>query len=106
MDDNGLPTRWWARFLFQQRTLQDQEWWLGLAVVGIALAGAWLIFWPYIPQLIANLFIGIIDGISWIASLFGGGQEQAPAAAPTAPVSAPLPSPSPSPSPSPIPVPR
>src|SRR5690348_3776599 len=99
MDDNGLPSRWWARLFFQQRLLQDQEWWLGLAILAIALLGAWLIFWPYLPQLIANLFIGIFDGISWVVSFFTGGQEQAPAAAPaTAPITGPVPSPSPSPS--------
>ena len=90
-----------------------QEWLLGLAVLVIALGGAWLIFWPYLPGLLSSLFVGIFDLLSWVGSLFSGGQEQAPAAAPTVPVTAPLPpSPSPSPlasplaSPSPSPLPR
>src|SRR6187399_1679693 len=104
MDDEGHPSRWWARLLFEPREIESQEWWLGLAVVGIALAGAWLIFWPYLPTLLANILIGIFDGLSWVASLFsGGGSESTPAATPvppTAPATGPLPSPSPSPSPS------
>src|SRR5581483_6936234 len=102
MDDRGHLSRWWARLLFERREVSDHEWYLGLAVIAIALGGAWLIFWPYLPGLIANLFLGIIDVFNWIGSLFAGGQEQAPAAAPTGAVPSPLPSPSPSVSPPPI----
>jgi hypothetical protein len=113
MDDRGVPSKWWARLLFEPREMLGQEWVLGLAVVAIALGGAWLIFWPYLPGLISSLFVGIFDTLSWIAGLFSGGQEQAPAAAPTAAPAVPtVPSPSPSPlasplaSPSPSPLPR
>jgi hypothetical protein len=105
MDDQGRPGRWWARLLFEPREMVGQEWWLGLIVLGLALGGAWLIFWPYLPTLIVNLFVGIFDALSWLGGLFSGGQQAAPTTAPvpTGPATGPLPSPSPSPSPSPLP---
>jgi hypothetical protein len=110
MDEEGRPTSLWARLvfpLFQQRRLSVLEWRLGLVVIAIALLFAWLIFWTFIPRLIADIFIGIINGISWVVSLFsasGGAEVAAPAVTTGAEVVAsPPPSPSPSPSPSPIP---
>lgn len=108
MDDQGVPSRWWARLLFEQRQLESHEWWLGLAVIAVVLGSAWLIFWPFLPGLISSIFTGIFDGISWVASLFsGGGSDQAVATpAPAGPAVVPSPSPSPFASPSPSPIPR
>jgi hypothetical protein len=107
MDDEGRPVKLWARLLFQPREHSVLEWRLGLVVVGIALFLAWLILWTFIPRLIADVAIGIVSTLSWIASLFSGGgatevatQVATPAAAPVlSPVPSPLASPSPSPSP-------
>jgi hypothetical protein len=107
MDEQGRPTKLWARLLFQPRQLTTTEWRLGLVVLAIAALFAWLIFWTFIPRLIADTAIAIFNGISWIVGLFspGGGTEVAtPALTPGAaglPAS-PLPSPPPSPSPSPF----
>jgi hypothetical protein len=108
MDDQGHPSRWWARLLFEPRQLDTQEWWLGLTVIAIVLGAGWLIFWPYLPGLLMSIFTGIFDGVSWIAGLFsGGGSNQAVApAAPAGPTILPSPSPSPIGSPSPSPIPR
>jgi len=106
MDDNGYPSRWWSRLLFEPRQLQDREWWLGLTLVVILLGGAWLIFWPYIPQLLANIFTSLFDLATWIGGLFSGGGGGAPVDTSVASPQIPLPSPSPSISPSPSPFPR
>jgi len=109
MDDEGRPTKFWARMLFQPRQLTQTEWRLGLAVVGITLLLTWLIYWTFIPRLIADAMLGMINVIAWIIGLFsgGGGQEVVPVLTPVPDV---LPSPSPSPSmlpsPSPSPLPR
>jgi hypothetical protein len=110
MDDEGYPSRWWARLFFEQRLLQSHEWLLGLVVLGLLLGGAWLIFWPYLPGLLSNILIGMFDLFSWIGGLFSGSGSGTPAATPVGTAITPpagvLPSPSPSPSPSPIPIPR
>src|SRR5882672_5514707 len=110
MDDQGHPSRWWARLLFEPRQLESREWWLGLVVIGIVLGAGWLIFWPYLPGLILSIFTGIFDGVSWFVGLFSGnGSNQVVATpAPAGPTILPSPPPSPSPfaSPSPSPIPR
>ncbi len=108
MDDQGRPSRWWARLLFESRQLESQEWWLGLALIGIVLGAGWLIFWPYLPGLLLSIFTGIFDGVSWVVGLFsGGGSNQAVVTpAPAVPTILPSPSPSPFGSPSPSPIPR
>jgi hypothetical protein len=113
MDEEGRPSTWWARLvfpLFQPRQLSVLEWRLGLVVIGIALIFAWLIWWTFIPRLIADIAIGIFNGLSWIAGLFSGsgGTEVAAPAVTQAPdlLPSPSPSPSPLPSPSPSPLPR
>lgn len=107
MDDEGRPTKFWARMLFQPRQLTEVEWRLGLAVVGIALFLTWLIYWTFIPGLIADILWGIGSVVWWVAGLFGGSANEVavPALTPMPDV---LPSPSPSPavSPSPSPFPR
>jgi hypothetical protein len=109
MDDEGRPVKLWARLLFQPRQHSVLEWRLGLAVVGIALLLTWLILWTFIPRLIADIAIGFVNTLSWIAGLFSGGGATDVATqvgTPTAPVLTPGPSPLPSPSPSPSPLPR
>lgn len=93
--------RWWARLLFQPRQHSTIERRLGLVVVGLALLGAWLIFWTFIPRLMADLALGIVTLLSWIGGLFGGGSptDAVPATATPGPALGPSPSPSPSPSP-------
>ena len=103
MDDEGRPTKLWARLLFQPRQLTQTEQRLGLAVVGITLFLTWLIYWTFIPRLIADLLLGIVNVISWVIGLFSGSsvQEAAPVLTPVPDI---LPSPSPTvlPSPSPL----
>ena len=114
MDEQGRPTKLWARLLFQVRELTIVEWRLGLVVVGVALLLAWLIWWTFIPRLIGDTFIAIFNGISWVIGLFSGGgttEVAAPVLTPgptvlPSPSPFPSPSPSPSPLPSPLPFPR
>jgi hypothetical protein len=109
MDEEGRPTKLWARLLFEPRQLTTTEWRLGLVVVGLAALFAWLIFWTFIPRLIGDSVIGLINGISWVIGLFSGGgttEVATPVLTPGATlVPSPLPSPSPSPFPSPLPSP-
>lgn len=116
LNDEGRPSRWWARLLFQPRALVEGEYRLGMAVIGIAILLACWIWISVLPQMIANLASGIINLISWMGMMFSGGGAQeavAPVVAPV-PTVAPSPSPSPfgspfpigSPSPSPSPLPR
>lgn len=110
MDEEGRPSTWWARLvfpLFQPRNLSVLEWRLGLVVIGIALIFAWLIWWTFIPRLIADLAIGIYNSVIWVAGLFsGGGTEVAAPVVTQVPDVVPSPSPSPLSSPSPSPLPR
>jgi hypothetical protein len=109
MDDQGRPVKWWAKLLFEPREHSVTEWRLGLAVAGLAGMFAWLIWWTFIPTLIYNTVIGIVNTISWVAGLFSGGGTPDEVAAPVltpGPTSSPPPAPSPSPSPSPSPFPR
>lgn len=103
MDDEGRPTKLWARLLFQPRQHSQREYRLGMAVVGIALLLTWLIFWTFIPGLIADIALGIVNGIAWLVGLFSGSgatEVVSPTAVPdTGTLSGPSPSPSPSPSP-------
>jgi hypothetical protein len=107
MDDEGRPTRLWSRLLFQPRQHTVIEWRLGLAVIAIALILTWLIFWTFIPRLIADIAVGFITMVSSIIGFFSGGggtEVAAPALTPVlTPEATALPSPSPSPSPSPFP---
>ncbi|MFN8636707.1 MAG: hypothetical protein U0893_22895 [Chloroflexota bacterium] len=107
MDEEGRPTKLWARLLFQPRQLSVVEWRLGLLVVGVALLLAWLIWWTFIPRLIGDMFVAIFNGVSWFVGLFsgGGGTEVATPVLTPGPTALPSPSPSvlPSPSPSPSP---
>jgi hypothetical protein len=104
MDDQNNPSRWWARLLFEPRQLESQEWWLGLVVIGIVLGAAWMIFWPYLPLILANIFAGIFDVLSWLGNLFSGNGSPPPVTTPPPPPDATaIPSPSPSPFPSPRP---
>jgi hypothetical protein len=112
MDDEGRPTKLWARLLFQPRQMTVLEWRLGLVVVGVALLFAWLIWWTFIPRLIGDTLLAIFNGIGWVIGLFsgGGGSDVAttvvtPGVTPDVTV-LPSPSPSPLPSPSPSPLPR
>jgi hypothetical protein len=106
MDEEGRPTKLWARILFEPRQLSTAEWRLGLAVAGVALLFTWLIFWTFIPRLIGDTVIALINGISWVIGLFSGGSGGTEVAAPVlTPGPTPLPSPFPSPSPSPFPSP-
>ena len=112
MDEEGRPSTWWARLvfpLFQQRQLTVLEWRLGLVVIGIALVFAWLIWWTFIPRFIADVAIGIFNGVSWVVGLLSGGGGTTEVATPVVtlvPDVVPSPSPSPLPSPSPSPLPR
>jgi hypothetical protein len=113
MDEENRPEKFWARILFQPRQLTDAEWRLGLSVVGIALFLTWLIYWTFIPRLIADTLLGIGSLIGWIIGLFSGSgaNEAAPVLTPVpdlVPTALPSPSPAllPSPSPSPSPFPR
>jgi hypothetical protein len=114
MDEHGRPETWWARLvfpLFQQRQLNVVEWRLGLVVIGVALAFAWLIWWTFIPRFVWDVLImGTYNVVVWVASLFvgGGTTETATPALTQVPAVGPSPSPSPfpSPSPSPSPIPR
>lgn len=110
MDEQGRPTKLWARLLFLPRELSIIEWRLGLVVVGVALLFAWLIWWTFIPRLIGDTFVAIFNGISWVVGLFSGSGTTEVASPVLTPVPTLLPSPSPSvfpsPSPSPLPFPR
>ena len=117
LDDEGRPSRWWARLLFQPRLLIEGEYRLGLVVIGLAVFLACYIWASVLPQMIANLGIGIVNTVSWLGTMFSGGGGTQEAVAPAvAPVTTVLPSPSPSPfaspfpfsspSPSPSPLPR
>lgn len=116
MDEEGRPSTWWARLvfpLFQQREMNTVEWRLGLAVIGVALLFAWLIWWTFIPRFVWDVLImGSYNGIVWIAGLFtgSGGTETAAPVLTQVPdvIASPSPSPftSPVPSPSPSPIPR
>lgn len=114
MDEEGRPSTWWARLvfpLFEPRPLGIVEWRLGLAVIGVALLFAWLIWWTFIPRFIWDvLIVGTYNGIVWVAGLFSGGgtTEVAAPVVTQIPdvVPSPSPSPSPLPSPSPSPIPR
>ena len=115
MDEEGRPSTWWARLvfpLFQPRPLGVIEWRLGLVVIGIALAFAWLIWWTFIPRLIGDIMLGIYHGVVWVVGLFsgGGGTDVATPVLTQVPdvIASPSPSALPfaSPSPSPSPFPR
>ena len=116
MDEQGRPSTWWARLvfpLFQPRQISVLEWRLGLAVIGVALLFAWLIWWTFIPRFVWDvLIVGTYNGIVWVAGLFsGGGTTEVAAPVLTQvpdilPSSSPSPSPFASPSPSPSPIPR
>jgi len=116
MDEQGRPSTWWARLvfpLFQPRQISVLEWRLGLAVIGVALLFAWLIWWTFIPRFVWDVLImGTYNGIIWVAGLFsGGGTTEVAAPVLTQvpdilPSSSPSPSPFASPSPSPSPIPR
>ena len=41
---------------------------LGLLVVGLLLLGAWLIFWPFIPGILAAIVAAVLDLLSAIWS--------------------------------------
>ncbi|MCC7369595.1 MAG: hypothetical protein IT306_14295 [Chloroflexi bacterium] len=105
LDDRGQPRSWWARLLFQARPLQETEYRLGIAVVGLAVILACYVWWSVVPQMIANLGIGIVNGLSWIGTLFSGGGSQETVAPVLTPGPTVLPSPSPSPFASPSPSP-
>lgn len=114
MDEEGRPSTWWARLvfpLFEPRQLGVVEWRLGLAVIGVALLFAWLIWWTFIPRFIWDvLIVGTYNSIVWVAGLFSGGGSTEVAAPVLTQVPeiipSPPPSPSPFPSPSPSPMPR
>lgn len=108
MDDEGRPERWWARLLFQPREHNQTEYRLGLAVVGIALFLLLLVYGPFIPTLIGDAVLGLINLMSWIGSLFSGSGagEVATPVLTADPTVVPSPSPSPIASPSPSPLPR
>jgi small-conductance mechanosensitive channel len=108
VDDEGRPTQWWSRLifpLFQPRLLNVLEWRLGLAVIGLALLFAFLIFGTFIPGLIGDLLLGLFNAVVWVASLFSGSgtNEAATPIVTPGPTLGPSPSPSPSPLPSPLP---
>ena len=109
MDEEGRPSTWWARLvfpLFEPRQLGLVEWRLGLAVIGVALLFAWLIWWTFIPRFIWDvLIVGTYNGIVWVAGLFSGGGTTEVAAPVLTQVPEVLPSPPPSPSPLPSPSP-
>lgn len=114
MDEEGRPSTWWARLvfpLFEPRQLGVVEWRLGLAVIGVALLFAWLIWWTFIPRFIWDvLIVGTYNSIVWVAGLFSGGGSTEVAAPVLTQVPEIIPSPPPSPSPlsspSPSPIPR
>ncbi len=86
--------RWVERLFFERRELTQNEWWLGLTVLGLLVIGAFLILWPLMPTIISNVGVAIIDLFS------------SPPPAPIDPTPiAPTPLASPSPSPSPLPSP-
>ena len=55
LDDEGRPSRWWARLLFQPRLLIEGEYRLGMVVIGLAVFLACYIWASVLPQMIANL---------------------------------------------------
>jgi hypothetical protein len=84
--------RWIERLLFAPDDGDRSQRLLGFLVLGVVALGAWLIFWPLIPVILARLAVGLID-------LFAAlGSALSPASPTPAP---PPPPPSPSPSPSP-----
>ena len=104
MDEQGRPEKWWARLLFEPRQHSIAEYRLGLAVAGVAALFTWLIYWTFIPTLILNTVIAIVNGISWVIGLFSGGGNTNDVVAPVlTPGPTVLPSPSPSVSPFPSP---
>ena len=105
MDEEGRPVKWWARLLFEPRQHSTTEYRLGLAVAGVAALFTWLIYWTFIPTLILNTVIAIVNGISWVIGLFSGGGNTNDVVAPVLtadPTVLPSPSPSVSPFPSPL----
>jgi hypothetical protein len=113
MDDEGKPTNFWSRLifpLFQPRRITVLEWRLGLAVIGVAVLYAFLVFGTFIPRALADLAVGFINAIVWVFGLFSGGGANEAAAPVLTPgpdlLPTPSPSPSPLPSPSPSPFPR
>lgn len=84
--------RWIERLLFGPGDGDNSRRLLGFLVLGVVALGAWLIFWPLIPAILARLAVGLIDLIAALGS----------ALSPPPPTPTPLPSP-PSPSPSPSP---
>lgn len=103
LDDHGQPLSWWARLLFQVRPLQETEYRLGLAVVGLAILLAFYVWWSVVPQMLANLAQGIVSLVTWIGTLFSGSGSQETVAPVLTPAPTILPSPSPSPFASPSP---
>lgn len=73
------------QLLFRPDAPQRPDRLLGLIVLGLLAVGAWLIFWPFVPPLIASLAAGLIDFLT--------------APRPAAPPPTVPPSPSPLPSP-------
>ena len=92
MDDDRRFKRL-DRLLFQRRELTQPERWLGLALLGVLLLGAWLIFGPLLPTIINSVVIGLIN----LVTSFGS----TPPTPEPVPTPGPVPTPSPSPSPSP-----
>lgn len=114
LDDQGRPAKWWTRLLFQPRQQLEGEYRLGLVVLGIAVFFALYIWGALLPQMVANLMLGIVNFMSWAGGLFtsSGTQETVAPVLTPGPTVLPSPSPSPSPfaspfaSPSPSPLPR
>lgn len=73
------------RLLFRPSEAKRPDRLLGMLVLGLALLGAWLIFWPLIPPLLAGIVTGIIETLS------------APRAVEPQPAPTVVPSPSPAP---------
>ena len=57
------------RLLFAPSADRPFERRLGWLLLALVLLGAWLIFWPFIPPLVARLLAGAIDllGALWSA---------------------------------------
>ncbi len=50
-----------VRMVFEPGALGRPERVLGFIVLGALALGAWLIFWPFVPPLIARLAIALLD---------------------------------------------
>ncbi|MBA2448160.1 MAG: hypothetical protein H0V51_09050 [Chloroflexi bacterium] len=56
------------RAVFDPRAVQRTERLLGFTILALVALGGWLIFWPFIPPLIARIVLALLDLLGVIGS--------------------------------------